>query len=280
MTALLDGKVAVVTGAAGGIGLATARRFAEAGAKVVIGDIQDELGAAAASDIGASAVYRHADVTDEAEIEGLARAAVDEFGRLDVFVNNAGAQGDPAPIIDLTADGFDRTLALLTRSALLGHKVAARMFREQGSPGSIITTASAAALQGGWSTPSYTIAKHALVGLVRQAAIELGGLGIRSNAIAPGIIKTPLMARTFGVPAAESDAFVDHLENRLGASQPLGRLGTAEEIADVALFLACDLARYVTGTVIPVDGGATAVTLGTFATDVVAAAAEFTAARG
>ena len=147
----------------------------------------------------------------------------------------------------------------------------------QGGPGSIITTASVAGLEGGWSSAGYTIAKHALVGLVRQSVVELGPLGIRSNAIAPGIIMTPLMARTFGVPAEQSDAFIAHLERRLGPTQPMCRLGAAEDIADVATFLASDLARYVTGTVIPVDGGASAVTLGTFATDVVTAAEEFQA---
>lgn len=277
MSGLLQDKVAVITGAASGIGLATAQRYVAEGAAVVIGDIQDDQGREAAAALGEHAVYQRADVTDEAAIDGLARVAVQRFGRLDVFVNNAGAQGDPAPITELSAGGFDRTFQLLTRSAVLGHKVAARVFREQGGPGAIVTTASLAALEGGWSTAGYTIAKHAVVGLVRQAAAELGPLGIRSNAVAPGIIMTPLMAKTFGVPAERSDAFIAHLEQRLGSSQPLRRLGTAEDIADVATFLASDMARYITGTVIPVDGGASAVTLGTFATDVVTAAEEFMA---
>ncbi|MGW5385313.1 SDR family NAD(P)-dependent oxidoreductase [Nocardia sp. NPDC003963] len=277
MGGLLQDKVAVITGAASGIGLATARRYIAEGASVVLGDIQDEQGREAAAALGARAAYQRADVTDEEALEGLARLATERFGRLDVFVNNAGAQGDPAPITELSADGFDRTFRLLARSAVLGHKVAANTFRAQGGPGAIVTTASLAALEGGWSTAGYTIAKHAVVGLVRQAVAELGPWGIRSNAIAPGIIMTPLMAKTFGVPAEQSDAFVAHLEQRLGAGQPLRRLGTAEDIADAATFLASDMARYITGAVLPVDGGASAVTLGTFATDVVTAAAEFTA---
>jgi NAD(P)-dependent dehydrogenase (short-subunit alcohol dehydrogenase family) len=274
-TGLLAGKVSVITGAASGIGLATAQRFVAEGANVVIGDIQDEIGAAAAGTLGDAAAYAHADVTVESDIEGLVDTAVSRFGRLDVFVNNAGAQGDPAPIMELTAAGFDRTLALLTRSALLGHKYAARQFQLQGGPGAIVTTASVAALQAGWSTAGYTIAKHALVGLVRQAVTELAPLGIRSNAIAPGIITTPLMARTFGVEPFQSDAFTDFLGEQLGPTQPMGRLGTAEDVAGVAAFLASDLSRYVNGVVIPVDGGATATTLGTFATDVVTAAEQF-----
>ena len=275
MTGLLEGKVAIVTGGTSGIGLATVERFVAEGAKVTIADIQDELGHATAERLGDAALYVRTDVTDEAAIESLVGTTVDRFGKLDVIHNNAGAQGDPAPILDLGSAGFDNTVALLTRSVLLGHKYAARQFQAQGTGGSIISTASAAALQGGWSAAGYTIAKHALVGIVRQAVAELAPLGIRSNAIAPGIIMTPIMARTFGVPADQSAPFADFLADRLGATQPLQRTGTADDIAKVATFLASDLAAYVTGVTIPVDGGATAVTQGSFATDVVAAAAEY-----
>lgn len=275
MTGLLEGKVAVVTGGTSGIGLATVERFVAEGAKVTIGDIQDDLGASIADRLGENVLYVHTDVTDEAAIEALVAAAVDRFGKLDIIYNNAGAQGDPSTILDVESEGFDKTIALLTRSVLLGHKYAARQFQAQGTGGSIISTASAAGLQGGWSAAGYTIAKHAIVGIVRQAVAELAPLGIRSNAIAPGIIMTPIMARTFGVPVEEAEPFADFLADRLGSTQPLGRTGTADDIAKVATFLASDLAAYVTGVTIPVDGGATAVTQGTFATDVVAAADEY-----
>lgn len=275
MTGLLEGKVAIVTGGSSGIGLATVERFVSEGAKVAIADIQDELGESIADRLGESVLYVHTDITEEEAIEALVGATVDRFGKLDVMHNNAGAQGDPSPITEITAAGFDKTIALLTRSVLLGHKYAARQFQAQGTGGSIISTASAAGLQGGWSAAGYTIAKHAIVGIVRQAVAELAPLRIRSNAIAPGIIMTPLMARSFGVPLEEAVTFADFLAERLGPTQPIGRTGTADDIAKVATFLASDLSSYVTGATIPVDGGATAITQGTFATEVVAAAAEF-----
>lgn len=277
VSTLLSGKVAVITGAASGIGRGIASRFVNEGAQIVLTDIDDSAGSALASELGEHALYAHVDVTAEADIAAAVALAVDTFGSLDIMVNNAGAQGDPSSIVDADPNGFDRTAALLTRSVLLGHKHAARQFIAQGTPGSIISTASAAAIQGGWSTVGYTAAKHAVVGLVRQAAAELGPNGIRSNAIAPGIIMTPIMARTFGVEPAKSEEFMDFLAERLGPGQPSRRVGFPDDIASVATFLASDMSAYVNGTVIPVDGGATTVTLGTFATDVVAAAAEFSA---
>lgn len=275
MTGLLEGKVAIVTGGTSGIGRATVERFVAEGAKVAIGDIQDAPGAELAEQLGDSVIYVHTDVTDEAGIEALVAKTVEAFGKLDVIFNNAGAQGDPSPITELGSDGFDKTLALLTRSVVLGHKYAARQFQSQGTGGSIITTASAAALQGGWSAAGYTIAKHAVVGVVRQAVAELAPHGIRSNAIAPGIIMTPIMARSFGLPMEEAEPFAEFLAERLAGSQPIGRTGTPDDIAKAAVFLASDLSEFVVGAVLPVDGGATAVTQGTFAADAAAAGAEY-----
>lgn len=275
MTGLLQDKVAIVTGGTSGIGLATVERFVAEGAKVAIADIQDDQGQEVAKRLGDSVAYVHADVTDESAIENLVKATVERFGRLDVMYNNAGAQGDPAPITELGSDGFDATIALLTRSVVLGHKYAARQFQAQGGGGSIISTASAAGLQGGWSAAGYTVAKHAVVGIVRQSVVELAPHGIRSNAIAPGIIMTPIMARSFGVPLEQADEFAAFLSERLGPTQPTGRVGKPDDIAKAATFLASDLSEWVTGVVLPVDGGATAITQGTFATDVVRAAEEF-----
>ncbi|GAA2375568.1 SDR family NAD(P)-dependent oxidoreductase [Streptomyces carpaticus] len=277
MSALLENKVAIVTGGSSGIGEATVERFVAEGAKVTIADIQDDAGEALARRLGESALYVRTDVTDEAAIENVVARTAEHFGRLDIMFNNAGAQGDPSPITEIGAEGFTRTLDLLTRSVILGHKYAARQFQAQDGPGSMISTASAAALQGGWSAAGYTVAKHAVVGVVHQAVAELAPLGIRSNAIAPGIIMTPIMARSFGVPMTEAVEFTSFLADRLGGSQPLGRVGTGDDIARVAVFLGSDLAQFVTGAVIPVDGGATSVTQGTFAVDVAAAAEEYNA---
>jgi len=276
MAGRLNGKVAVITGAASGIGLAAAELFVAEGAKVVAADIADEAGAKLEA-AHEGLVYQHADVTSESDIEAAVARAVSEFGRLDIMFNNAGAQGDPSPLIEVGSDGFDRTQALLTRSVVLGHRFAAQQFQEQGGGGSIVSTASAAAIQGGWSAAGYTIAKHAVVGVVRAAASELGAHGIRSNAIAPGIIRTPIMARSFGVPDEKAEEFSAFLDERLGATQPLGRLGTGTDIAEAALWLGSDASSFVTGIVLPVDGGATSVYAGPFATDVVAAAEEFSA---
>lgn len=276
MTGLLTGKVAIVTGGTSGIGLASVKRFIEEGAQVAIADISDDLGASLAAELGDAALYVHTDVTDEGAIEALVAATVERFGTLDVIYNNAGAGGDPSSMLEIGSEGFDKTLALLTRSVVLGHKYAARQFQKQGIGGSIVSTASAAGLQGGWSAAGYTIAKHAVVGVVHQAVAELAPLGIRSNAIAPGIIMTPIMARSFGVPLERAEEFTTFLAGRLGPTQPIGRVGQPEDIADVAVFLASDLSRFMTGTVVPVDGGATAITQGSFAADVAAAAAEFT----
>lgn len=276
MTGLLQDKVAVITGGASGIGLASVERFVDEGAKVVIGDIADDSGQAIAEKLGDAVSFVHTDVTDEAAIEAIVSAAVATYGRLDIMFNNAGNQGDVSPLSDLNADGFDRTLALLTRSVALGHKYASRQFQKQGGGGAIVSTTSTAGLQGAWAGAAYTAAKHAVVGLVRQAAAELAPLGIRSNAIAPGTIMTPIMANAFGVPAHQAPEFLDYLAQELGPKLPIGRVGVPEEVADVTLFLASDLARYVTGVTVPIDGGATAITQGTFGVDVVNAAEQFT----
>ena len=277
MTGLLEGKVAIVTGGTSGIGRASVERFVAEGARVAIADIQDEAGQALADALGDAAIYVHTDVTDEAALEALVATTVEVFGKLDVMYNNAGAQGHPSPILEVGTEGFDKTLGLLTRSVILGHKFAAKQFQAQGTGGSIISTASAAALQGGWSAAGYTTAKHAVVGIVRQATAELAPAGIRSNAIAPGIIMTPIMARAFGVPLEQADDFTDFLAERLAGSQPLGRTGTPDDIAKVATFLASDMSDFMSGAVIPVDGGATAITQGSFAADAAQAGQEYAA---
>lgn len=263
MAGRLQGKVAVITGAASGIGRATAELFVAEGARVIAADIDDVRGAELERSLGDAVRYQHTDVTSEADLAAAIEAAAASFGRLDIMFNNAGAPGDPASVLELTAAGFDRTLAVLARSALLGTRFAARQFRAQDSPGSIINTASSAGLQGGWSTAGYTIGKHAVIGVTRQSAAELGPHGIRINAIAPGIIRTPIMARSFGVPLERADEFAEFLNEHHGPLQPIGRLGLPSDVAEAALWLGSDASTFVTGIVLPVDGGATAIYGGT-----------------
>jgi len=279
MAGRLSDKVAVITGGTSGMGLASVELFVAEGARVVVGDIQDGAGRELQARFPDKVLYQRTDVTDDAAIEALVGAAVARFGKLDVMFNNAGAPGDFSPMLELTDSGFDKTMVLLTRSVMSGHKYAARQFRKQGSGGSIISTASAAGLQGGWSAAAYTVAKHAVVGIVRQATAELGPLGIRSNAICPGIIMTPIMPSAFGVPKERAQEFLEFLARRFGHVQPIGRVGQPNDIAEAALFLASDGSAFITGIALPVDGGSTAVTLGSFGPQAMAATQEFLAGK-
>jgi NAD(P)-dependent dehydrogenase (short-subunit alcohol dehydrogenase family) len=174
--------------------------------------------------------------------------------------NNAGGVGDPAGITDITSSSFDAVIKLDVNSVLYGHKYAARQFKKQGTGGTIITTASTAALQGGWSSVSYTVAKHALIGLIRHAALELGSSGIRTNAIAPGVTLTPIFSKGFGIPMDDIGNVLQQIDQEIGSTQPMCRFGTVEDTANAALYLASDLSSYVTGIIIPVDGGLTSYT--------------------
>lgn len=277
MAGRLAGKVAVITGGSSGIGLASVELFIAEGARVAVGDIQDDLGAALQARFPKEVVYVHTDVTNDDAVAALVQTAVSRFGKLDVMFNNAGAGGDFAPLTELSSAGLERTLAINTHSVVSGHKHAARQFQKQGTGGSIISTASAAGLQGGWSAAAYTIAKHAVIGIVRQAVAEFGPLGIRSNAICPGVIMTPIMASAFGVPKERSDEFMEFLAKRFANVHPIGRTGRPRDIAEVAAFLASDAAEFMTGAILPVDGGATAVTTSSFGVDAAAATKEFLA---
>ncbi|NMO03080.1 SDR family oxidoreductase [Gordonia sp. TBRC 11910] len=257
---LLDGKVAVITGAASGMGLATAETFVANGARVVLSDVQEDAGVAAAERLGERARFQKTDVTDDAQIDALVRYAVDEFGALDVMYSNAGAAGDLSPIIDISREGLDRTLALNLTAHASAHKHATRQFQRQGTAGSIITTASIAALQAGWNGAAYSIAKAGVMALVRQTALENKGTGTRSNAILPGGVMTPMIPQMFGIAEADAQRFLDRAGEAIAGETLIGRTGYASDIANVALFLASDLSSWVTGIGITVDGGAMAFT--------------------
>jgi NAD(P)-dependent dehydrogenase (short-subunit alcohol dehydrogenase family) len=245
----LAGKVAVVTGGASGIGQAVARRLDAEGAKVVVADLDG------AEDVAASlqdAIGVRADVSREADVDGYMHAALERFGRVDLHHLNAGISGTLSPIPEIEVDEFDAVLAVNVRGVFLGLRAAFRQFAAQGSGGAVVTTASISGLRGSADLVPYHTAKHAVVGLTSSAAIYGGPLGVRVNAVAPGIVPTNLFRSATGRSAAAS------VEERARLA-PLGRAGTAEEVASLVCFLLSDEAAFVTGSVHSVDGGAVAV---------------------
>ncbi|MCL4122319.1 UNVERIFIED_CONTAM: hypothetical protein GTU68_044674 [Idotea baltica] len=236
----LQDKVAVITGAASGIGEGAARRFVAEGAKVVIADFQPEAGAALADELGDGAIFVHTDVTDEDQVAAAVDAAVDAWGRLDVMFNNAGIVGVVGPISETSGQAWTGTIDVLLHGVFYGVKHAARVMGPQGS-GSIISTSSTAGVMGGLGPHGYTAAKHAVVGLTKSVANELAQYGVRVNAISPGNTVT---AMTAGVGTG------DHTDIE-------GYAGFPEDIANAALYLASDESRYVSGHTLVVEAGQT-----------------------
>ena len=248
----LDGKVAVITGGASGIGEGTARLFVAEGARVVIADIQDARGAAVAAELGASAVFQHADVTSEDDVRGAVARAVTAFGRLDCMFNNAGLLGTVGPVEDIPADEYELTMQVLLRSVFLGMKYASPVMKAQGS-GSIISTSSVAGIIAGDGPHIYATAKAAVIQLTKSVALELAEHSVRVNAICPGATVTPLvLAGVPNTPQAE-----DAVKAGFARYQPIPRAGEAIDIARAALWLTSDDSTFVTGQAIVVDGGLT-----------------------
>ncbi len=250
MSGRLANKVAVITGGASGMGQATVYRFLAEGASVVIGDMNEETGAATMAAIGQKGMADRArfmatDVAEEADIEALVNRATSDFGRLDCIFNNAGIGGAIGPITQTRVDEWDFTFNVLVRSVFLGIKHAARVMQDQGEGGSIISTSSIAGLGGGAGPHAYSAAKGAVVNLTRAVSGELARHRIRVNAIAPGVIKTPLFHA--GRP--------EKAEALAMQTVPWPRLGTGDDIAAMAVFLASDEAEYVSGQNMVVDGG-------------------------
>jgi NAD(P)-dependent dehydrogenase (short-subunit alcohol dehydrogenase family) len=252
-SARFEGKVAVVTGGAGGLGRASARRLAEEGAHLVVVDLDGEAAAAVAAELPTASIGIRADVSDPADVDAYVAAAVERFGRLDLHHLNAGIFGTFTELPDLDAEEFDRVMAVNVRGQFLGLRAAFRRFREQGSTGAIVVTASIAGLTGSADLLAYQTSKHAVNGLVHGAAMYGGPLGIRVNAVAPGIVPTDLFAAAATTTGGKND-----MEQR-AATTPLRRAGRAEEIAAVSAFLLSEDASYMTGQIVSADGGATIV---------------------
>jgi len=252
----LDGKVAMITGGASGIGEATVRLFLAEGCRVVIADIQDDRGKRLAAALGERATYLHTDVSEERDVRAALGHAVDRFGRLDCLFNNAGLGGVSGPIEQIPVEGYDRTMNVLLRGVFLGMKHAAPIMKRQGS-GSIISTASVAGLQAGYGPHVYSAAKAAVIHLTRSVAMELGESGVRVNCICPGGIATPIFGEALGASGEAAQAVAEKMKGFLANRQPIQRAGLPEDIAHAALWLASDDAGFVTGHALTVDGGLT-----------------------
>jgi NAD(P)-dependent dehydrogenase (short-subunit alcohol dehydrogenase family) len=253
VTGRVSGKVAVVTGAASGLGEATARLMHAEGASVLLTDIQDDRGQQVAAELGDRCRYLHCDVTAEPDVARAVDTAVGEFGRLDCMFNNAGIIGAHGGIDEIPLEEYEFTMAVLLRSVFLGLKHAARVMKPQHS-GVILNTTSIGGLQGGLGPHVYGAAKGAVVALTKNVAAELGAWSIRVNAIAPGKILTPMNAATI---VGDPDA-MDEAREAFATRTPLrGRIGVADDIAHAALWLASDDAGFVSGHVLVVDGGLT-----------------------
>lgn len=244
-------KVALVTGAAGGMGLAAARAFAESGAAVVLADINEEQVGKAVKDLAAEgykAIAVTCDVSNEAHVKAMVDKTVETFGRLDAAYNNAGVNSPMIDIADLASEEYDRIMNIDLRSVWLCMKYELQQMRTQGS-GAIVNCSSLGGLVGNPGRAAYHAAKHGVLGMTKSAAIEYAPKGIRINAICPGTIETPMvemMIATGDLSRAECAKLA-----------PIGRLGRAEEIADVVLWLCSSASTYVIGQSIAVDGGYT-----------------------
>ena len=246
------GQVALVTGASSGMGLATARAFAEQGASVALADINEDALRAATGDLTAAGHQVLAvvcDVADEAQVAALVERTVASFGRLDMAFNNAGIMIPPSDAADEPADNFDRVNAINLRGVWACMKHELRQMREQGS-GAIVNCSSLGGLVGLPGRASYHATKHGVLGLTKSAALEYAPRGVRINAVCPGTIDTPMVADMLARGELEMAEVV--------RAQPIGRLGTADEIAAAVLWLCSPAASFVVGVALPVDGGYTA----------------------
>lgn len=248
MTTQFEGKVALVTGAASGIGRASALTFAREGAKTVVADVLVEGGEETVriiKETGGDALLVRTDVSKSAEVEGLMQKIVETYGRLDYAHNNAGITGTEAPTADCTEENWDHTIDINLKGVWLCMKYEIPQMLKQGG-GAIVNTASTAGLVGLEGSPAYCASKGGVVQLTRAAALDYVKAGIRVNAVCPGVIRTPMIEPLVGDPETEAG---------LIAMEPIGRMGKPEEVAEAVVWLCSDAASFVTGTAMAVDGG-------------------------
>lgn len=258
----LTGKVAIVTGGASGIGRGIAERFAAEGAHVVVADVRDDLGERLVGELdssGAQVVYRHTDVGEQAQVAGLVEAAVSTFGGLHVMVNNAGISSPLRKgLFHENFEEFDRVMRVNLLGLMAGTRDAARHMADNGG-GSIINLGSIGGIQAGGGVSTYRASKAAIIHFTKCAAIELAHYDVRVNCLAPGNIPTPILATSATDEDRERlERFEARIRQQMRDDRPLKREGTADDVAEAALYLATDRSRYVTGIVLPVDGGTVA----------------------
>jgi NAD(P)-dependent dehydrogenase (short-subunit alcohol dehydrogenase family) len=251
----LNNKVAVITGGTGGIGLAAGKLFAAEGAQVVLVDLDQGALDRAVAEIGAErAMGVAADVTNPAQVEAYVQATVSRHGRLDVFFNNAGIEGAVGPIVDYPLEVFDQVMAVNVRGVFLGLKYVIPVMAKSGG-GSIVITSSLGGLRGVPKFGAYIASKHAVVGLMKSAALECAQHKIRVNTINPSPIATRMME---SIEAGYAPGATDMVRKKMEAAVPLRRYGQPLEVAQLALFLASDESAYITGNSYPIDGGMSA----------------------
>ncbi|MGU3501155.1 SDR family NAD(P)-dependent oxidoreductase [Mycobacterium sp. C31M] len=259
MSMELDGRVAVITGGAGGLGEGLVRRFAAEGARVVFGDVDAERGKALAAELGDTTRFVTTDVTDIAQIATLIATAVEEFGGLHIMVNNAGVSGTMhRRFLDDDLADFDAVMRVNVRAVMAGTRDAARHMAEHGG-GSVINLTSIGGIQAGGGVMTYRASKAAVIQFTKSAAIELAHHEVRVNAIAPGNIRTAIVAKSAsGEDRERLEEFEAKIRAQMRNDRPLKREGTVDDVAEAALYFATDKSRYVTGTVLPIDGGTVA----------------------
>jgi len=240
-------KIALVTGASSGIGKATALAFAKKGTKVVIADLtEDPETIDLIENLGGEAIFVKCDVSANSDVKALIEKAIATFGGLDFAFNNAGIEGTPAPVQDCSEENWDKTIGVNLKGIWLCMKYEIPLMLKKGN-GVIVNCSSVAGLVGFQGLPAYVASKHGVIGLTKTASLECAKLGIRVNAVCPGVIKTPMMDRL--------TADKKEVEDQFARLEPVGRFGLPEEIANAVVWLCSDEASFVTGLTMPVDGG-------------------------